>query len=80
MITHYGLNHKLGPIAWHNDIMYSTNTLSLIDNEIIILTENIYFKTKAMLLKSRDQLDRIAEALLEKETLSGSDLNILLHN
>jgi cell division protease FtsH len=91
MICNYGMNEKIGPVSLADDDHdvflgrdfvqrreYSEQKAREIDEEVArILTER-YDKAYAMLAEHRDSLDRIAEALLERETLDGSELELLL--
>ena len=78
MVTHYGMNDRLGPIAWNAsnklDNTFAESTLSDIDNEIKVLVDNIYEKTKKLLMKNRSALDAIAAVLIEKEVIDGDEL------
>lgn len=77
MVTHYGLNEKLGPIAWHSG-KYSQETMAQIDSEVKKTVAKAYVKTKTLMLKHRKNLDDIAGLLLEKETISGDELERLM--
>ncbi len=57
---------------------YSEHKGREIDEEVTrVLTEQ-YDLAKQLLVDSRETLDRIAEALLERETLEGSELALLV--
>ncbi|HJS49056.1 MAG TPA: hypothetical protein VJ745_01935, partial [Gaiellaceae bacterium] len=56
----------------------SEETKRLRDSEQARLTDHAYSEAQRMLLKHRATLDRVAEALLEKETLDRSELEALL--
>lgn len=78
MITQYGMNLKLGPIAWNSsnklDNSFAESTLTSIDDEIKKMVTRIYEKTKTLLIDNRKALDAIAKALLEKEVIDGDEL------
>lgn len=57
---------------------YSEKTAELIDQEVRILVEKIYKQTKDLLLERREELEKIAQALLSKEILFQSDLEELI--
>ncbi len=82
MVTHYGMNDRLGPIAWNSqnklDNPYAESTLAEIDNEIKVLVDRIYDKTKKLLIENRAALDAIASALMEKEVIDGDELEIIV--
>lgn len=77
MITHYGLSPKLGAIAWHSEQL-SNETQAEIENEIKSIVNKIHNQTKSMMIKYRDVLDAIADALIVQEKLSGQELNDLI--
>ena len=56
----------------------SEETKRLRDSEQARLTDHAYDEAQRLLLKHRATLDRVAEALLEKETLDRSELEALL--
>jgi cell division protease FtsH len=57
---------------------YSEKTAELIDKEIKRLTDEAAKRAEVVLNANRDALDRLANALLEKETLEEADLPELL--
>jgi cell division protease FtsH len=91
MVCSYGMSDKLGPMNLsddHNPVFigrefgaapkHSQAKAREIDEEVhAILTER-YAHAKQILIDRRDSLDRIAHALLERETLEESDLKLLL--
>ncbi len=91
MVCSYGMSDKLGPMNLsddHNPVFigrefgaapkHSQAKAREIDEEVhAILTER-YAHAKQILIERRDSLDRIAHALLERETLEESDLRLLL--
>jgi cell division protease FtsH len=56
----------------------SGDTAKLIDSEIRKLVDGGYDKAKALLKKHKKQLDLLANALLEFETLSGDEIRELI--
>ena len=48
------------------------------DSEQARLTDNAYEEAKRLLVKHRSSLDRLAAALIEKETLSREELLLML--
>jgi ATP-dependent Zn protease len=56
----------------------SEETKRLRDSEQARLTDHAYDEAQRLLLKHRQALDRVAEALLEKETLDRAELEALL--
>ncbi|NUU95263.1 cell division protein FtsH [Marinitoga sp. 1135] len=91
MVLKFGMSERLGPVAWgaeEEEVFlgkelakmknYSEETASEIDNEVKRIIIESYEKAKKILSDNRDKLDSIAAILLEKETLSGEELNELL--
>ena len=85
MVTVYGMNEKVGNLSFNDpdneyrmSKPYSEKTAELIDQEVRILVEKIYKQTKDLLLERREELEKIAQALLSKEILFQSDLEELI--
>jgi cell division protease FtsH len=57
---------------------YAESTQQYVDEEIARMVETEYGKTKAVLEQRRQTLDRVAAALLEKETLDEKEFKALL--
>jgi cell division protease FtsH len=53
---------------------YSEKTNEEIDNEIKRLINEAYAKAKKILEENKNILDKLAETLLEKETITGKEL------
>jgi len=91
MVTRWGLSDKLGPLQYAEPdeevfLGYSVNrqrqisdeTARAIDKEIRSIVEESYERAKACLNENSDQLETLAQALLEFETLSGEEIKTLL--
>jgi cell division protease FtsH len=91
MVCDFGMSEKLGPrtfgeqsaqVFLGKDLMrernFSEETASLIDAEVHELLNSAYQQAKDILEKRGDVLERISEALLERETLDGDDLDRLI--
>ena len=93
MIRSWGMSDDLGPlsyakaeeqvflgreIAQHRD--YSEATAQKIDEEIHKLIKNSYGRAQAVLKENLDILHKLAENLLEKETVMGKELDELIHS
>lgn len=87
MITRFGMSEELGPIAFENpnEDIFGQNTDNIsqavkmkIDQEIKQNMDAAYKACHELLEKNLDKLHAIAEALLEKETLSKEDLDEIL--
>lgn len=90
MVTEWGMSDKIGPMAFGSDgpvflgddMMqskeYSDDLARIIDEEIKkVLTEQ-ESRCRALLTENRAALNLVAETLLEKETLSGAEVNELI--
>lgn len=85
MVTIYGLNEKIGNRSYYDSSgdsqfqkPYSDETARIIDEETSKIIEAAYVKAKELLSTHRDQLDRLAEKLLEKEVIFKDDLEAVL--
>lgn len=85
MITLYGMNSKVGNVSFNDSSgeyqfqkPYSEETARLIDEEVRNLIDNAYTRTKQLLIEKREQLELIAQALLEKEVIFQKDLEQLV--
>ena len=91
MITEYGFSDKLGPLRYseneeevflghsvtqHKSV--SDATAKMIDDEIRSMIDTAEEQARVILIDRRDDLDTLAKALLEYETLSGEEVNALL--
>ena len=52
---------------------YSENTAAEVDSEIKNIIMKQYAETEKIIKENRDVLERVAEALLEKETITGEE-------
>jgi AFG3 family protein len=85
MVTVYGMNDKVGNVSFYdpqNENMftkpYSDDTAKVIDEEVRKLIDTAYQRTLGLLTEKREQLNKIAKALLEKEILFKADLDELI--
>jgi AFG3 family protein len=85
MVTVYGMNDKVGNISFYDPQQetsftkpYSEETSKLIDEEVRKLIDEAYERTKKLLTEKREQVAKLAEALLEKEVLFQSDVEALI--
>lgn len=90
MVTTYGMSDDLGPMTYgtnddevflgrdFNKIRnYSEEVAAKIDNEMRRIIDVAYHKTESLLSENMDKLHRVAQALLEKETISGKEFEML---
>ncbi|MBL7746838.1 MAG: ATP-dependent zinc metalloprotease FtsH [Chitinophagaceae bacterium] len=85
MVTVYGMNDKVGNISFYDPQQenaftkpYSDETAKMIDHEVRKLIDDAYEKTKNLLKEKRDDVEKLANALLEKEVLFQSDVEALI--
>jgi cell division protease FtsH len=91
MVCSYGMSEKIGPVSFADDDHdiflgrdfvqrkdYSGWKAREIDDEITRILTGLYDEAKVLLGDRRDVLDRISEALLERETLDAEELKLLL--
>ena len=88
MICEWGMSEKLGPLAFKQadplngrpGHILSERTAELIDEEVAALVNSAYTTARELLIENRSILDAITEALLERETLSGEDIRIIVED
>ncbi|MBY0537085.1 MAG: ATP-dependent zinc metalloprotease FtsH [Chitinophagaceae bacterium] len=85
MVTVYGMNDKVGNVSFYDPQSensftkpYSEETSKLIDEEVRKLIDDAYEKTKQLLTEKKAQVEKLAEALLDKEVLFQSDVEALI--
>jgi cell division protease FtsH len=92
MIMQLGFSNKLGAVAYAEPqqeqfLGYSINrqpalseaTQQTIDEEVRRMVQEGHDKAKQILIEKRSQLDTLANALLEFETLTGEEMRGLMH-
>jgi len=92
MVMEFGMSEKIGPLYLKKDEgevflgrdivkqhNYSNETAKNIDDEIKRIVSDCYFKAKNIVIENKVILDRIVEKLLEKETITGEELEILIN-
>ena len=83
MITQYGMSDKFGMMGLESrESMYLDNGTRLncseqmaaeVDKEIMRILKESYEEAKRLLTENREALDKIAEYLIEKETITGKE-------
>ncbi len=83
MITQYGMSDKFGMMGLESrESMYLDNGTRLncseqmaaeVDQEIMRVLRESYEEAKRLLVENREALDKIAEYLIEKETITGKE-------
>ena len=89
MVTQFGMSPRLGNIDYANEQQSflgpynqgpnpSPETQELIDAEVRRIVDEGYETAKAILVEKKQDLDRLAEGLLEYETLTGDEITKVL--
>jgi cell division protease FtsH len=83
MITQYGMSEKFGlmGLASKEDQYLSGRTVmncaeatsSQVDDEVMRMLKEAYEEAKSLLMDNRDVMDKIAEFLIERETITGKE-------
>ena len=78
------LGHKSGPVFLGRDFNenrnYSEEVAAKIDVEIRRIVDGSYDNATRILTENREVMDRIVNVLLEKETLSGEEMDRIMNN
>ncbi|MFC3419242.1 ATP-dependent zinc metalloprotease FtsH [Salinicoccus hispanicus] len=93
MVTEYGMSEKLGPLQFgdsngqvflgkdmQSDSNYSDSIAYEIDQEMQNIIKSQYERCRQILTEHQEQLNLIAETLLEVETLDREQIEGLFHN
>ncbi len=91
MIMEFGMSQQLGPLTFGNkqdlvflgrdiarDRNYSEEVAAEIDKEVHATVTDCYRRAVTLLTENRTKLDKIAGALLERETLEAAEIDSLL--
>jgi cell division protease FtsH len=91
MVTRWGMSERVGPISYAENeehlflgrevtrtVNHSEQTAVLIDEEVKRLLSEAYEETRKTLAAHVDGLHRVAQALLDHETLSGEEVRAVL--
>ncbi len=91
MVTRFGMSDRLGPVALGrqngnvflgreiaSDRDFSDETAAAIDEEVRNLVDQAYRRAKDVLVGNRQILDKLAEMLIEKETVDADELQAVL--
>jgi len=87
MVAYYGLDKEIGPISFYDSTgenerlfgkPYSENMAQLIDKEVQDLIVTAYERTKNLLIKHKEELEKLAQLLLKKEVVYEKDLERIL--
>ena len=91
MVTQFGMSERIGPLAVgdkEQEIFLgrefaqrreiSEQTAQMVDDEVKRLIDEAYARAMSILVDHRELLDRIAVALLDRETIDREDLDCLV--
>lgn len=83
MVTRYGMSKKFGLVGLatvesqylegRTELNCSDSTAAEIDAEVVEILRESYDKALALLRENRDVMDKLAEFLIEKETITGKE-------
>jgi len=75
MVTMFGFSDSLGNVDFHNNYDHlSEDSKKHIDSEVRRLIDEARMNAKKLLLKHRKELDLLAEALVQYETLDREEI------
>jgi cell division protease FtsH len=92
MVCEWGMSEKLGPLAYgkkeeaiflgrdygQRTQDYSEQTAQEIDEEVRAIVQRQYVKVKDLLTQSRENLKRLSDSLIERETLDAEEIHAAL--
>ncbi|WP_084448605.1 ATP-dependent zinc metalloprotease FtsH [Desulfovibrio inopinatus] len=91
MVCKWGMSDKLGPLSYgekDDEIFlgrelvhhknFSEQTAMEIDAEVRLIVETSHKEARKLLEDHRDELEKVAAALLERETISGDDITRIM--
>eukprot|EP01114_Cavostelium_apophysatum_P016043 TRINITY_DN44_c0_g1_i1.p1 TRINITY_DN44_c0_g1~~TRINITY_DN44_c0_g1_i1.p1 ORF type:complete len:901 (+),score=294.90 TRINITY_DN44_c0_g1_i1:290-2992(+) len=81
-ITKYGMSDRIGVVAFGEEDggmrPYSDSTAEEIDNEVRDLVDKVLERTRSLLREKKDEVEKVANLLLEKEIIRTEDLTAIL--
>lgn len=92
MVTRWGMSERLGPVAYgHTEDQpflgreivqehrnFSEQTAQIIDEEVAKILHDAADRAQCILTEQRDKLDKLADALLEREVLDEDEIQELI--
>ena len=89
MVTQYGMSDKFGLMGLESEqhkyldgravLNCGEETAGEIDKEVMTMLKKAYDEAKRLLTENRDALDKIADFLIEKETITGKEFMEIFH-
>ncbi len=86
MIVKYGMSDDLGPIYIDTEKdpyelqLFGEKFGDAVGAEVKIMIDNAYVKAQKLILDNMDKLDKVAQALIEKEIISAEEFQQLIGN
>lgn len=86
MVVYFGLNEKVGNISYYDSTgqqeysfqkPYSEKTAQIIDEEVSILVEKAYQRAIEIIKDNKENVEKLALKLLEKEVIFSEDLEAI---
>jgi len=90
MVSKYGMSDTLGPVCYgseHDEVFIgrdfvqsrsiSENVSAMIDSEVSKIIDNQYERCLSLIKENMDKLNLVADALIEREKLSGEEFEIV---
>ena len=79
MVAQLGMSERLGPVEYLNKYeRLSSETRAMVEDEVKKVLEASYARARALLVSKRRELDLLAKALVEYETLDRSEVEKVL--
>ena len=86
MVAIYGMSSRIGNVSFYDSKQseynfnkpYSESTSQAIDEEVRVIIDQAYKRTKKLLMSKRNELEKVAQKLLEKEIIFQADLEELI--
>ncbi|MEY4278930.1 MAG: ATP-dependent zinc metalloprotease FtsH [Bacteroidota bacterium] len=85
MVTTYGMNEKIGNVSFYDPSQenafqkpYSEETGKIIDEEVRKMIAEAYQRTLQLLTEHKEDVEKLAKALLDKEVLHKTDVEELI--
>ena len=85
MVTAYGMNSKVGNVSFYDPTQentftkpFSEETGKIIDEEVRGIIDEAYKRTIQLLTEKKEEVEKLAKELLDKEVLHKSDVEVLI--
>jgi cell division protease FtsH len=91
MVTSWGMSDRIGPVSFkmgdddpflgreiHQQRQFSEHTLELIDGEVSRILRESAERAHDLLVQHRDELDKLSQALIEREVLDEEEITQLI--